>query len=187
VGLFVPSVRQLETVVEVLPTAPQEGQVVTLQTPAMAALGIRWRMRYNASSASIYKWEYTGGAHWGASASAARSVTNTGTYQAVATDPMSITVPCAGDYFVEIGGRTLNGVALVTWLNYSIAGVAPADDNRAVVSQQGSAVTAEVIGSTKSIATVVAANTALSEISKVSGGTGTVQLRFMNLIPIRLA
>jgi hypothetical protein len=38
---------------------PQDGTVVSLQVDA--ANGIDWLLRYNASSASAYKWEFLGG------------------------------------------------------------------------------------------------------------------------------
>jgi len=86
-------------IVQALPANPEDGQLATFQTAAMAAQGVAWEFMYNASSTSSYKWEYVGGRSSAIFDQSVGSWTLThaaGTY----TDLLTRTVPLAGDYLV---------------------------------------------------------------------------------------
>lgn len=113
-------IRQLQgrvpTAVTVLPAAPFDGQEIYYA--ADAANGVIWHLRYNAASASAYKWEFVGGS----------SLRNTGgpedrdsagvwTYFR-GTDPAQITVPLNGEY------ETLHACRMVNLAAAALAGAA---------------------------------------------------------------
>lgn len=90
--------------VSVLPASPYDGQVVAFQNAAMAALGIVWRLRYRAASASAYKWEFDGGSDFYQFTDPAAEVVHTesfGTSVAVSGAP-TFTTPLAGDWKVDV-------------------------------------------------------------------------------------
>lgn len=88
--------------VDTLPAQPRLGQLVCYQTAAMASLGVRWELKYNASSGSAYKWEFVGGGDWSNQNNTSGTVAST-TAVAFSNTP-TITVPLAGDYFVHATG-----------------------------------------------------------------------------------
>ena len=47
--------------VSVLPSEPVDGEEINYQNAAMETLGVVWRFRYRAASASSLKWEFVGG------------------------------------------------------------------------------------------------------------------------------
>jgi hypothetical protein len=85
--------------VTALPTSPIDGQECYLV--ADAASGVIWRLRYNAASASAYKWEFIGGS--ALTAFYATSDTMVSGWS-VYTNPV-VTLPVAGDYVVSISGN----------------------------------------------------------------------------------
>ena len=87
-----------------LPTSPTDGQYFNYQ--ADAANGVIWTLRYNASSASAYKWEFIGGSPM------SRVVMNQeGSVPLVAntwtdiTTVMTVTTPVAGDYIIRASAQ----------------------------------------------------------------------------------
>jgi microcystin-dependent protein len=94
-----PGVSATPPLVTALPAGPLNGQECYLQTAAMAAVGVAWHLRYNAASASAYKWEFVGGpplaleGQSGSTTSAAMTPFGTGTV-----------LPSAGDYLMQFGG-----------------------------------------------------------------------------------
>lgn len=86
------------------PASPVDGDEWVL--PADAANGVMWEFRYRAASASVYKWEFVGGA-------AATAIVNAneqhpgpnGTWQNLATNGPSFILPRAGDYEVGLVAR----------------------------------------------------------------------------------
>lgn len=87
-----------------LPASPIDGQ--ECYYVADAAAGIIWHLRYNAGSASAFKWEPTGQPA-PLQSYVATNETAGGVYTALAT-PQSVTTPLAGDYDV---GVVLNAIA----------------------------------------------------------------------------
>ena len=80
-----------------LPASPYDGQVAYLQPTA----GVVWPFRWNAGSASIYKWEAVGATPWCVSNDPVVASSASNTWQNV--NP-SITIPRAGDYLVRVDG-----------------------------------------------------------------------------------
>ena len=80
-----------------LPASPVDGQEIYYL--ADATNGVIWHLRYRASSASIYKWEYIGGSALHAQSSGGSS-TSSGTFSD-GSDVCALTVPLAGQYDVE--------------------------------------------------------------------------------------
>ena len=83
-----------------LPSSPVDGQEIYYA--ADAANGVIWHLRYRSGSSSSYKWEYIGGASLTtrSQAQSAGDSPQTNTWTNL-NDAIEITVPLAGDYFVN--------------------------------------------------------------------------------------
>ena len=91
------------TFVSTLPSSPVDGQEIYYQASGdMATNGIVWHLRYRSGSSSSYKWEYIGGASLTtrSQAQSAGDSPQTNTWTNL-NDAIEITVPLAGDYFVN--------------------------------------------------------------------------------------
>jgi len=88
-----------------LPTAPVDGQETVL-VDSVTNPSYQWRLRYNASSSSAYKWEFVGGA---ASIGRFDTLQNVTAATWTAGAPTFV-VPRAGEYFVAWAG-TVNSNA----------------------------------------------------------------------------
>lgn len=80
------------------PGSPSTGDIWVF--PADATNGVNWVFRYNAGSASAYKWECIGGPQATASVATDETTASTGAWVNLATNGPLITVPRAGDYEV---------------------------------------------------------------------------------------
>lgn len=97
-----------------LPTAPRDGQVIDYV--ADAAAGVVWRLRYRAASASVYRWEFVGGASLlSVSAGTQNETLASGAfaYQDATSSP-GLTLPLAGDYTLRFGLQVIHNVAANT-------------------------------------------------------------------------
>lgn len=83
-----------------LPASPDDGEEVYFE----AAAGVIWHLRYNASSASSYKWEFVGGAPLTHEVVTQETTTST-TFADLATVGPDITLPLAGDYEIVFGAQ----------------------------------------------------------------------------------
>lgn len=92
------------SLVTVLPGTPFDGQMILYQNAAMATNGILWPLVYVAGAAGAYKWYAAGPTPWfnDVITSETKGATVT-TYSDLATVGPQITLPLAGDYFVDIG------------------------------------------------------------------------------------
>jgi hypothetical protein len=110
-----------------LPATPADGDEVYYE--ADATNGIYWHFRYNADSASTYKWEFIGGPSIFAEVVTDETTTST-TYADLDTVGPSATVPLAGDYDVAIGysGKSAANSVL---MSYAIGGTAAVDADAA--------------------------------------------------------
>lgn len=108
-----------------LPSSPVDGHLYDYL--ADATNGIVWRFRYNAGSASSYKWEFIGGAPLFAIIDTQETAPIT-TYGDCATVGPSIVLPLAGDYDVTIGAQVYGsiGAAGKTAMSYAIGATAAA-------------------------------------------------------------
>jgi hypothetical protein len=112
---------------------PVDGQEVYLQVDA--ANGIVWHLRYNAASASAYKWEYLGGPPL---YSETRAQALCGATYAASGDPLpNITLPSlAGDYEIHFGSNAYSLHTAVQSVYHGIAlSATEADDAAAIISQ----------------------------------------------------
>jgi hypothetical protein len=66
--------------------------------PADATNGVTWAFRYNAGSASSYKWEFVGGSDLVATITGNESTTTVTTWVDLGTIGPRVVVPRAGDY-----------------------------------------------------------------------------------------
>jgi hypothetical protein len=124
------TLRWPDTADTVLPSNPFDGQ--QLDYLADPASGVVWRLRYNAGSASAYKWEFVGGSSLMALVATLESRSAT-TYGALATAGPALTLPLAGDYDVEVGaGTSTGGAAEGSWMSYDIGGTAAVDADAAL-------------------------------------------------------
>lgn len=86
--------------VTALPGSPIDGQEIYYQNADLAAQGILWHFRYNAGSASPYKWEAVGkqqGSQKLQTAAAVQTTANVTTYAAMTNGP-SHTAPLSGEW-----------------------------------------------------------------------------------------
>jgi hypothetical protein len=102
------------------PPGPQDGDEWIF--PADATAGVMWRFRYNAVSASAYKWEFVGGADWISTIVGNETSTVRATWFDLATVGPRIFVPRAGDYLFTfsitasdtLGGAQIGGGVALT-------------------------------------------------------------------------
>ena len=124
-----------------LPGAPVDGQEAILVDSLTAPTYI-WRFRYNAGSASAFKWEFTGGSPRSVEV-ATLETTTSAAYVDLATVGPSFTIPNAGEYVASFGA---NGIVAVAAGNLFVAlklGAAAAADTESVsggTSNAGNAV-----------------------------------------------
>lgn len=92
--------------VTALPATPADGDEVYYV--ADAANGILWHLRYNANSASQYKWEFIGGSEkWSSVGASAATIGGGSSWSATLTDGtgvVSMTIPLAGEYVFSFNG-----------------------------------------------------------------------------------
>lgn len=86
-----------------LPVSPYDGQIIYYQ--ADATNGVIWQLRYNASSASSYKWEFIGGAPLTHIITTQESHSTVGTADLATAGPQK-TLPLAGDYEIIWGAAS---------------------------------------------------------------------------------
>lgn len=91
------------------PGSPVDGQFWLL--PADAANGVNWLFRYNAGSASAYKWEFAGGPEAVVLGGALDTTTTAYPTFVLGTHTPVFTLPRAGDYIVELTCEGNNNVA----------------------------------------------------------------------------
>jgi hypothetical protein len=94
--------------------------------------GVIWHLRYNAGSASAYKWEFLGGPPMFSEVATQESYSGSGAYVDLTTVGPSIALPRGGDYDIEIGAfmQATPGASAMR-MSYAI-GATAASDNDAV-------------------------------------------------------
>lgn len=180
------SFKGSEPVVTALPSSPVHGQECLFQTSAMATAGVSpWRLRYNANSSSSYKWEVISAIPL--HSEVGTNFTTTSTSQVAITGGPSITLPLAGDYDCQWGGRVYNtnavGASCQLILNGSVAGSMSLTD-----TYQGQAGTVTSVASnvTRRVRATGLAIQTLALYALVNGGTGNFEQRWLSVTPIRV-
>jgi Collagen triple helix repeat (20 copies) len=166
------------------PPSPNDGDIWVL--PIDATNGIMWRFRYNASSASPYKWEFIGGAPLVIYIVTTESTTTTGSFIDLATVGPAFTAPRAGDYLMG-GSVDMYHTASNASLVWGIAppGGSPGPSNGCSASIAGSAFTIAQPG----LLVPGLAASAVRQIRYVNGTAGTASYRYRTLIvtPVRVS
>ena len=170
------------TFVTSLPTGATDGQEIYYQ--ADATNGVIWHLRYNAGSASAYKWEFVGGSDIVSRVETAEGTAST-TYVDLATVGPSVTVPLAGDYSIELSAILEHTTASAFMAHSVQVGATLATDNDWQAYHAGVA-NQMVSGFRWMKKTGLAASTVLTSKYRVSGATGTARNRGMRVRPIRV-
>lgn len=162
-----------------LPAQP-DGTAVRVQ----AEVGVNWRFRLNAGSASAYKWEFEGGpALWAEHQNDSAGVTST-TY--VQTTPVvAVGVQFIGEFDFEhsvaLYNSAVNGLTIQSlWIN----GTASDADSAQGVSATASALVPAASGPVRR--TVTALNSSVWLVGRQSGGTGTFRHQKLSVVPKRI-
>ncbi len=172
--------------VSALPGSPVDGQEVYYK--ADATNGVIWHLRYNAGSASTYKWEYLGGAPLSSYVATSEGTTST-TYAALPTAGPSITVPNEGDYWIEISARLSrngSGVNEAGYMSYDIGGTGAADVDAIGANFTLGSTGVTTTDSRSKLKTAIAASTAITGKYRVTGGNGGFDERTMRITPVRI-
>jgi hypothetical protein len=169
-----------------LPGSPVDGQEVYYV--ADATNGVIWHLRYNAGSASAYKWEFVGGPDLYAEVQTGEG-TASATFADLATVGPSITVPLAGDYLVSIGVR-INATTAAVYgrMSFAVGATAAAvNDSAEATSINGTSGLYDYMSAfqtTRKLA--VAAAAAIVAKYNAGGATATFQNRRLLVAPIRV-
>jgi hypothetical protein len=163
-----------------LPTNPYNGQVFTL-VDSVSAPTYQWTLRYNAGSASAYKWESIGGTE--AVSQVATSETTASTTNADLTTVQALAaLAYGGDYDVEFGCELLSStINSNVFTAVTISGV----EKASVYSYIASATRPEDV-SRKLTLTSLSAGDVLKQQFRVESGTGAFFSRFMRVTPRRV-
>lgn len=165
---------------DTLPSNPDHGELFVLTV----ADGLAWNFRYNAGSASSFKWEFTGGPPLqaysaGAVATASSSYTDLG--------GPAVTIPLAGDYMVTISCTMGSSGADNMVMSFTVGGSAASDSDALghIESSSGN-----VFGSSRVVQkTGLAAATVLSTRyrNRSNVNFSSFSNRFISVEPIRVA
>lgn len=175
-------VIQYVTAAQFAALTPIDGDEVYLI--ADAANGVVWHLRYNAGSASSYKWEYLGGGEMNARVLA--SETTTATWVDLTTVGPQIVVPRAGDYFCMYGALLYNANAAGT----AAAGIYynGALQTSIITTIDNSIGSVQVGDTQQGLLTGLAAGTTVKMQYWSSGGfVSTFTNRWLTLIPRRIS
>jgi hypothetical protein len=165
------------------PGSPVDGQFWLL--PADATNGVQWMFRYNAGSASAYKWEFVGGAPLSHEVAGDESTTSA-TYVDLGTLGPTVTVPRAGDFMVAFGCGMYNLTAAASAFIAPKRGAAVTSDNDA---SQWDIPTAAKLGVLMRTIRIVglAASDVVKLQYRVGSGQGQFRNRWLNVTPIRVS
>lgn len=167
--------------VTVLPAAAVSGQVVDFDT---GTVGVVWRLRYNAASASAYKWEFVGGSPLIDEVVTSETTTST-SYIDLTTVGPDVTIPLAGDYMIGFGSEQNNNTAS-RFANMAIKlGAAAAVNADAVIS--GGAANADAsCWRTMRRDGLAASDLLIAKYAVGTSGTAQFQKRMLIVTPVRV-
>lgn len=176
------------------PTSPFDGQQYAYV--ADATNGVVWYFKYNAGSASSFKWEFIGGGELWAEVATQETLDNA-TYGNLATTGPAITLARAGDYIVTVGvfvddSTAPNATNSYGYMSYAIGATAATDADAALYKYTGtSGVTSTYAGHAvrSKLKTGIAASTTLTAKyrTSASGNFGSFAQRWMKVVPVRVS
>jgi hypothetical protein len=164
------------------PGSPVDGQWWIY--PVDPTNGIIWKFRYDAGSASAFKWVFIGGTPLYSEIATSETTTST-TYANLSTIGPSITLPRAGDWIVELGLWMNVGAGQTAWASYDIGGTGAVDADAVIFGPGGGSTT--INGMRRRIKTGLAVSTTLQAKYRVDGGTGAFKHRWIGAYPIRIS
>lgn len=169
------------------PTAPADGQLITLILPAtfdpIGGKTIRWLLEFNATESV---WDFMGGPALYSEVQTSESPAATGLYVALATPGPSITVPRLMDAQTEIGAF-INDANSTALMSYDIGGTGAVDADAVQVlppTAGGAAIGASVSRPREKVN--LPALSVLTAKYKTVGAGQQVASRWMRLTPVRL-
>jgi hypothetical protein len=166
------------------PGSPANGDIWIF--PADATNGIMWQFRYNAGSASAYKWEFVGGPTMVAVVATPETTTTSGSYVNLTTVGPTITVPRAGDYDVSISAQLQKSVADPNV--QMAAGVGDFSGGPIVTAIAGFGGASYYHSPYRAARSTQAASTVLrAKYFQSAAGTLSVQDRLIALLPVRVS
>jgi hypothetical protein len=174
-----------------LPSSPTDGMEYVL-VDSVSAPSYQWRFRYNAGSASSYKWEFIGGSPAQVEV-ATNETTSSASFTALTTAGPSFTLPRAGDYMVGIGctiGKSSGSGDSHGYMSYDIGGTAAVSADGIAGQFSEADNTAHSITSTPSRFKRKNGLSAVALVSKYyvdNGLVGAFYYRWMSVTPIRVS
>jgi hypothetical protein len=169
-----------------LPANPADSDEVDFV--ADTANGVLWRLKYNAASASAYKWEFVGGTPLYAAVEPAQvSAAGTG-WQDFTTVGPSLTLPLNGDYDFEYGAA-IGDTPQQRCLYGPKIGAATALDADAVQSAGGPTTgsnDASVSRRKRFTAQVAATVIKMQYRNAISSTTASYEKRWLSIMPVRV-
>jgi hypothetical protein len=165
-------------------TGIQDGDIVDLI--ADATLGVIWRFRYRAASASANKWEFLGGPALAAYVDTAETRANAA-YGDLATVGPQVTVPRAGDYLIEHGFNAFPNAASAenAWATAKL-GAAAAADTEGAYTWSNAANMAATAGRAL-LRALATGDVVKQQYRTVAGTTVNFRWRFLKLTPVRIS
>jgi len=165
-----------------LPGSPTDGQEVVLVDSLTAPTYI-WRLRYNAGSASTYKWEFIGGSEKVVAADAAAACA--GDSLGNSSPVLSYTIPYAGDWDITVGGlvNITSGFSNAGYPGFSYSVGATAADFQWGVSGHYFIATGSA---TKRWDAIAASTVVTHKNQKYVGTGGDIYRRRLHFRPVRI-
>jgi microcystin-dependent protein len=161
-----------------LPGSPVDGQEIIL-TDSLTAGTYAWHLRYVAGRATN-KWMFVGGAPL-AGDNAAQVAANATTY-ATPSGAITLVVPVAGLYLVQLGFRNTAWTSAVVYMSYAIGGTGAVDADACMGGPQ--ITPGSESQNFRSYRKTFAAAATLTEQLKVTGGNNNPYHRFLSVTPI---
>lgn len=155
------------------PASPSDGQLWAMSPTA----GVVWVFRYNAGSASAYKWEFVGGPPQTASVGTSETTTST-SYVDLTTVGPSIALARGGDYLFSFGCICLTS-------GWACASPTAVDADGVIFDLPGTTVGSHSSRSYQRNG--LAASTTQKLVYRCSGASTTFQQRWLTILPIRVS
>jgi Collagen triple helix repeat (20 copies) len=167
-----------------LPASPTDGQEVYYV--ADATNGVLWHLRYNAGSASAYKWEFVGGRPLHTQVDAKENTT-VATYGNLTTVGPDVTVPLVGDYDVSFGAAIISqGATHLSSMGLTVNAAAVVVGDEASVNNQTNTVGATAMMTRRKTAIPASALLRMQYKTNSVGVVADFSFRWLQAIPIRV-
>lgn len=166
---------------------PKDGEERYFQNAAMKVLGILWKFRYDASSASAYKWVFAGGSEWIDEVLTEES-TGSNAYTNMATVGPRVDLPLPGDYVIGHGAGLMgntNGIGVMMAYSTNVA-ANNADNADRIYLETQVAGQRNLNASRRRLKTGLAAAPVIAKYA-VTSNTGYFVNRWLSVIPKRVS